>query len=276
MRRFVPVLFAALAACSDGGTTDTQVTIPPLPDTTDSGTTETTTDDPPGGVFLDAVVFFVDVKFGFDPDLGKAVDFANPDEGFSPLEVEVTLLSDDYVYLGKTDTNNCSVRLTAEGPIGAAQWAVDYGAWWGLDFPADAVVDDGCANFGLPAEFQGDAGALVSRWTYGAAVTELSDVQRKDLSQRLEPSQWAALEDYALGGVLRAGFLTAQESGADTMERGYATAFSVDNNFEIITGGAGATIPILATEVQQPEGLARAYYDLQMGPFDVNWLFLTP
>jgi hypothetical protein len=256
-----------LVACSGSGPVVTEPPVVPRPEpTTDSGTTETT--DPIGGTFIDATYMAMIVRFGFDPVLGKAVEYANPGEGFSPLQLEVLLIDGAAPYVGLNDQNTCSVVLEFPGPIGEATWTKTYNAWFGFDVPAAPTVTDYCQYYSLPSIFQGDVAAQVTKWTWGAGVGQLSELMSETLENSLPDSEWAALQDYAVGGVLASNLFQLGDPPADFSDFGYGVAYEVDGNFEINLTGAGNPIAILADDVEQDVGIARAYYELQFGLFN--------
>ena len=54
------------------------------------------------------------------------------------------------------------VREGIDEPQPIASWVDTHGVWTGFDVPANATVRDQCEFYGLPGEFQSDAGAAVS------------------------------------------------------------------------------------------------------------------
>jgi hypothetical protein len=259
-------LLAALG-CHGGDPTDTGTSsIVPPGDDDDSGPTTTDTGGG-GGTFIDATYVAIVAKFGFDPDTQQAVPYAENGEGLSNPELDVILIDSDAALEGVTDENSCTVALKAAQPMPIAPWVAAHGAWVGFDWPADAEIVDRCRSYGLPGEFGGDAGAQVAKWTWGLGVGPLSDIVRKTLADTLPPAQWAALQPYAVGSAGLSPFFAAAYGGDGFSDQGYAVADQVDGNFEIVVGGTGDPIPLAAEDVPQDPGVARGYYEVDLGPF---------
>jgi hypothetical protein len=273
-------LFAAvLVGCSGGDKGDDGgSTIVPIDDTTDPDDTGVTTDTATGGgVFIDATYFAVVGRFGFDPDVQMQVEYAEPGEGFSPLQVAVVLIDSSIATSGVLDaSNSCEVQMDVPGPVAVAPWAASIGAYAAFDVPSDADVRDRCKDYGLPSAFEGDARAQVKKWSWGVGVRELPDIVRDTLAQQLPPSEWATLENYIVGGIAATDAFVGPYGGTAS-DQGYTIGNEVDGNFEIVVGGTGDTVPIPAEDVLlETGGLARGYYEVWVGPFGSGALTADP
>lgn len=264
-------LVLGLAACSGGGD-------PTAP--TDGGTTETDPppeDTGPEGGFVDAAYFAIVARFGWDEGLARHVNFAEPGTGLQPLELEVVLMDTSVSTGGMDETNHCSVRFLFDGPLPKADWVEPYGAWTGLDVPAGAEVRDGCRFYGLPGEFLGDAAAAVRGWSWGVGVGPLSRTVGETLENSLPASEWAALQPYAVGGVVMSSLFAGSELSEDGfVDAGFSLGYEVDGNFEIVVGGTGNPQPIRQEFVNQPIGVATGVYEVQVGPFTPGTLLARP
>lgn len=270
------LLSVLLAVACTGSTSDTSPpTILPPPDTDSSTTTDTTTttDSLPEGGFIDGTFLAIYGRFAYDPTLGKGVEFAWPGEGYSPLQLEFQLFDSDAIYVGVNETNSCSVFLEFPGPVAAAPWVAKQGAWFGVDVPADATVRNLCQNFGFPSQFEGNVVGQITKWSWGAGISEMSILMRKTLQNSLPDSEWAALQAYAVGGLLKSSIFLLEDEPSEFSDFGYGLAYTVDGNFQVDISGAGNTIPIPAEDVPQEDAVARAFYEVSFGLF--NGLALT-
>jgi hypothetical protein len=221
------------------------------------------------GGYIDAAYFSVIGRFAYDPELQRSVPFAKPGQGIGPMEVAVLLMDSTVSQSGPNEQNSCEVILEIDAPQADAPWVAGAGAWTGFDVPAGFTVNDRCRFYGLPGEFQGDAGSHISKWDWGVGLGALTLVMEEQLRNVMEPSEWGALEPYILGGLgfspIFLGSTVASEAGVTST--GYATAFEVDGNFQIATSGTGNPIPLPSEGIDQEVGVARAYYEVQLGPF---------
>ncbi|MEZ4241896.1 MAG: hypothetical protein R3F59_38255 [Myxococcota bacterium] len=228
-------------------------------------------DTAPEGQFLDATGFLVTARFAFDPDNGLHVPYAEPGAGLSPVSLTVTIIDSAALYGGEPldDRTSCNVTLEADGSVPVAPWVATTGAWTGFDLPAGATVRDTCRFYGLPSGFGGDAGGHVAKWTWGIGVAALPEAVATQIRQSVPPSEWAALEAYLVGAVLRTDVLTGMGATTDGQtDAGYTLGYEVDGNFEIEAGGTGGYRPILGDDISAGlAGVARGYYEVQLGVF---------
>lgn len=264
MRPTVWFAFFAVACGGDGGPDtivprDTETIDRPDPPPT---TTETGVE----GSFVDATYYSVTARFGFDPDTQQHVPYAENGEGFSPVQLAVTLIDSSAALDGVlTAENSCEVVLEVDGSMPVASWVAGQAGWVGFDVPAGATVRDRCKNYGLPGAFA-DSSTVVSQWSWGVGIGELSELARETLEQTLPASQWSALEPYAAGAIGHGtGFTTGY--GGEAVTSGFARAYQVDGNFEIVVGGTGDPEPIPVEQIHLETGVARAYYEVTLGPF---------
>jgi hypothetical protein len=221
------------------------------------------------GGYIDASFFAVIGRFAYDPELQRHVPFAKPGEGIGPMEVSVLIMDGSVAQNGVNEDNSCEVTLQVGSPQPDAPWVAGSEAWTGFDVPAGSPVDDRCRFYGLPGEFQGDAGSHVSKWGWGVGLSALTLLVEEELRNTMEASEWGALEPYILGGMgfsdIFIGSTAASEAGVTS--HGYASAFEVDGNFQIAVSGTGNPIPVPSEGIDQEVGVARAYYEVQLGPF---------
>lgn len=272
MGRWSALALVGAIGCSGGD----DGTLVPKDDPTDTEDTPTTDTGPEGG-FVDAAYFAIVARFGWDEDLERHVGFAEPGTGLQPMELEVVLM-DTSVTNGIVDeTNTCSVRFRFDASLPKADWVEPHGAWTGLDLPRDAEVVDGCRFYGLPGEFVGDAAAAIGSWSWGVGVGPLSQTVGETLQNSLPASEWAALQPYAVGGVVMSNLFAGSDLSEDGfVDAGFALGYEVDGNFEIVVGGTGNPQPIQKEFVNQPVGVATGVYEVQLGPFTPGTLLANP
>ena len=272
MRRWAVTLCGGMGAL---GCTDKES--PPPLDTIDPPETTPPIETALEGGYVDAAYFLVMARFAYDPDLGMHVGFAEPGEGLSPMQLSVLFLDSPVATNGVTPDNSCEVTLEIEAPQGQAPWVEAAGAFTGFDVPGDSRVRDRCRGYRLPGDFQGEVGSHVAKWRWGIGVGELDEVVEEQLRQTLPASEWATLEDYILGAVGSSNLFAS--GGVGTPEglttQGYGTAFEVDGNFEISVSGTGNPLPIPAANIDQEVGVARAFYEVQLGPFEPGTFLAT-
>lgn len=236
----------------------------------------TTDDDSPpiietgleGGA-VDASFFSVLARFAYDPATGMHTSFAEPGSGLSPVSFDVLLIDGSALYDGPNEQNSCSVTLEMDTPQPVAAWVETQSAYTGFDVPPSATVRDRCKAYILPSEFEADAGSHIAKWRWGIGIGVLDEAVEAQLRKTLPASQWSALESYILGAVGWSDAFTGSTmaTGDGFVTQGYGTAFEVDGNFEIALSGTGNPLPILSESVVLEEGVARAYYEVQLGPF---------
>ncbi len=265
--KIVPVLLIACSGPDPAGNTDDIV---PLPDDTDvppedTGTTEEEEEE--DGGYLDAAFFTMLGQFAFDDEAGAFVTWADKELGPQPIRLSVTLIDGKILETGILDAeNSCTISLEWDQPIEVAAWAEDEGAWAAFDVPTAAAVDDGCATYRFPGEWNGDPVAAITQWRFGLGLTTLSDETEELLRYQLPASEWAAAEPYVVGGVFQSNLFAAgglPETLSDQVGFGYA----VDGNFEVEESGTGNPIPIRSEDVETTEGIATGFYEVETGLF---------
>jgi hypothetical protein len=242
---------------------------PPIQDTLEPPSNDTIVETGFEGGYIDAAYFTVIGRFAYDPELQRHVPFAKPGGGIGPMEVAILIMDTSVAQNGINEDNSCEVILEVGDPQPEAPWVAASGSWTGFDVPAGSPVDDRCRFYGLPGDFQGDAGKHVSKWSWGVGLAELTLVMEEQLRLSMAPSEWGALENYILGGRGVSSVFSGSTvvTGYGVSSTGYATAFQVDGNFQIAQSGTGNPIPVPSEGIDQEIGVARAYYEVQLGPF---------
>lgn len=228
-------------------------------------------DTAPDGTYLDAAFYGIVARFAWDPALGVHVPFAEPGGVPNPIELSVLIIDSDAYSTGVIDeTTSCSVTFEADAPLPVASWVAGAGAWIGFEVPPTATIRDTCQFYGMPSEFQGDAAGHVAKWTWGIGIGPLDTYVEQQLSYSLPASQWDAIKDDIVGGyATSSSFATATFAEASVSSFGFGIGYAIDGNFEIDVGGTGNLQPLTAEEVHVDgvDGVARAYYEVQAGPF---------
>ncbi|MBX2796671.1 MAG: hypothetical protein KTR31_03345 [Myxococcales bacterium] len=255
-------LLVLTAACSGGDappvlTPQDDITRPPpVVETGDTG-------EEPGGR-IDAAGAAIFGFFAYDESTQRFVNYGHPDFGLIPSSLEVVFLDSSTATDPVDETNSCRVRLELTSPTPNADWVKEeLTAWAGFDVPDDANLVDGCANYSLPSEFGGDVGFHVAKWPWGLGLSPITDETVEALEGGLPPSEWAALQPFAVGGSLVNPLFA--KGGSDYTEGGFVLGFEVDGNFQIVLGGTGNPEPILKELINTPDGVATAYYEANYG-----------
>lgn len=254
-------MIPALLACTGAPPEATRDTDRSLVDHTGAYTEDTG----PDGGYIDAAAFTVRASFGWDATTRRIRTTADHELGWLPMEVDVVLLDTDALTSGIDERTSCAVRMTFEDPVEVAGWVAGHGGWIGLDVPPGATVIDGCRFYGLPSLFRGAAGAAVSGFTWGAALTPLEGAVRDTLLAELGKSGWAGLEPYAVGAGVRSDALTDLEDGWSPA--GYAVGYEVTENFERKVDAVGLPVPMSAASIGGADGPPSGYYALSLGTF---------
>lgn len=253
-------MWLALAGCTSGGSTETD-----RPGTAPTEHTGTPPEDTgPDGAYLDAAAFTVVARFGWDAATARHRQVADHDQGWRPMELDVVLLDSTALAAGADPSNSCAVRFTFTDPQPVAAWGSAHGDWTALDVPPDATVVDGCRFYGLPPVFEGDVAGKVSRFSWGVGLAPLEDEVEYALLYALGSSQWAALEPWAVGGVVRSDALDADDGYSPS---GYALGFELTDNFEVREDAAGSPVPLPREQVFDGAALATGYYEVSLGTY---------
>ena len=275
--RAISVAVLLLGACSGPDDDDADIsppddTVDPPPD--DTGTPEDTGID---GSSIVPTFWAVTARFAFDQENVEHLGYAIPGVGLAPIQFEFMLIDSSWPADPVLDDDTrCFVYFEWDSPSGIAPWVEPHGGWTGLDLPSDATVRDQCSQFfGLPADWSGDAASHLKNWTWGVGVGPMSDYVEDVLRAQLPESQWAAIEPFAVGGLLNTDLLVNSDLSEDGfVDLGFAMGFEVDSNFEIVIGGTGSKVPISKDYVNQTPGVITGYYEVTMGPFS-NAVALT-
>ncbi len=267
MRAIAAIL---LGACSgpnddDEDTSRPDDTVEPRPD--DTGTTEETGIE---GGSLNPTSWAVTARFAFDQPNVEHLSYAIPGVGIAPIQLEFMLIDSSWPADPVLDDDTrCLVFFEWDSSPGIAAWVEPHGGWTGFDLPSDATERDQCSEFfGLPADWSGDAASHLKNWTWGIGVGPMSDYVEDVLRAQLPDSQWAAIEDFAVGGILNTDVLVNSDISEDGFtDLGFAIGFEVDSNFEIVIGGTGSKVPISKDYINQTPGVRTGYYEVAMGPY---------
>lgn len=259
------LLFAPLLGCTPD---DPDPSRPPTGDAPTDDTGRPPEDTGPEGGSLAAVYWGLSARFAIDGANGRAVAFGDRDEGLQPISFTVTLLSEEALTVGPTEETSCSATFSMDGPLPAAAWTADEGAWFGADLPLGEDVRDTCRFYGLPQPFRGELAAHVRRWTWGVGVLPLSDEVEDALRAQLPASEWDALAPYVFGAGARSSVFAQGTAGSGWIGAGYGLAFAVDDSFVLAESGLGDPVPLPVEEVWDGSTLGTGTVEVQIGVFD--------
>jgi hypothetical protein len=256
----------ALAACAgdkDEATADETTPTGDDDDTIiDTGTESTSTE-----LAIDAAFLLVTSTFGYDPATGMASGYEDPSYGPVPLIVSVLLIDSSFEQTGQiTEENACAIALVTEDPQPMASFVADAGVWWGFAMPADAEIVNGCEDFELPADFEGDPAGFVAKWSWGVGVSEVDPANLAELEAQLPPTDFAQIEPFLIG---TGAWSTAFEGvvNPEGYLQGAGVAYEADDDFALVpdANGQAVTIPSVDVWDEATMTLSRGVYSASTG-----------